>query len=127
MRVTLIGKKFLYKVDLPRIPIGNYWLTDKTTEKERKLINIEGKDGNWKIITNGIVNVINPKALDITGDKIRLRQDINIVYSESLILKEHCMYAIKFGKTNDIYILYCSPIYDKNFEHLSVKKDFYIG
>ena len=127
MRVTLIGKKSLYKVDLPRIPIGNYWLTDKTTEKERKLINIEGKDGNWKIITNGIVNVINPKALDITGDKIRLRQDINIVYSESLILKEHCMYAIKFGKTNDIYILYCSPIYDKNFEHLSVKKDFYIG
>ena len=127
MRVTLIGKKSLYKVDLPKDPIGNYWITDKTTEKERKLINIEGKEGHWKITTNGTVNIINSKDLDITGDKIRLKNDVNIVYSDSLILKEHCMYAIRFGKMNDIYILYCSPVCDKNIEHLSVKKDYYIG
>ncbi len=127
MRVTLIGKKFLYTVNLPKIPIGNYWLTDKTTEKERKLLNIEGKDGCWKIITNGNVNVINPKALDINEDKLRLRRDMD-TYSESLILKEHCMYAIKFGQLNDIYILYCSPVYEKNIERLSsIRQEFYIG
>ncbi len=127
MRVTLIGKKTLYKVDLPETPIGNYWLKDNTAGKERKLINIEGKDGCWKIITNGIVNVINPKALDVADDKIYLKQGINAIYSDSLILKEYCMYAIRFGKTNDIYILYCSPVYDSNIEHLGVNKDFYIG
>ena len=121
MRVTLIGKKSLYKVDLPKDPIGNYWITDKTTEKERKLINIEGKEGHWKITTNGTVNIINSKDLDITGDKIRLKNDVNIVYSDSLILKEHCMYAIRFGKMNDIYILYCSPVCDKNISGISLK------
>ena len=62
MQVTLIGKKALYKVVLPKIPIGDYWLRDTTTEKERKLINIIGNDGCWKIKTSSNVKSINYRA-----------------------------------------------------------------
>ena len=128
MQVTLIGKNFLYKVVLPKVPIGNYWLTDKTKEKERKLINIEGKDGNWRIKTDGQVNVVNPQALNITNNKITVKKDTK-VYSDLITLKEHCMYAISFGNLNDIYILYCSPVYDTSVTNLKIvnNKEFYIG
>ena len=40
MIVTLIGKNVLYKTKLPKVTIGNYWITG---ENDKKLINIEGK------------------------------------------------------------------------------------
>lgn len=126
MRVTLIGKKTLYRVDLPKVPIGNYWLTDKTSEKERKLLNIEGKDGCWRIRTSDNVNIINPKAIDITENKIGVKKNVS-EYSDCLVLQPHCMYAIKFRNTNDVHILYCSPVYENNIERLNIKKGFYIG
>lgn len=126
MQVTLIGKKALYKVVLPKIPIGDYWLRDTTTEKERKLINIIGNDGCWKIKTSSNVKVINPKALIIEQDKIGLKKNFN-AYSESLILKEHSMYAIKFADSDEIFILYCSPVCDQSIIHLNINQEFYIG
>ena len=59
--VTLIGNKAIHKLKLPQVVTGNYWLTDKSSENEKKLINIEGKNGNWQIISNNYVQVINPK------------------------------------------------------------------
>ena len=46
---TLVGKNSIYKINLPQTTIGNYWISDKSGEIEKKLINIEGKDGNWQI------------------------------------------------------------------------------
>ncbi len=128
MQVTLIGRKNLCKVILPKVPIGNYWLTDKAKEKERKLINIEGKDGFWQVKTDGNVKVINPQAIEIKNDKISLIKSQN-VYSKSLILKEYCMYAISLGNLDDIYILYCSPVCENNYIHLDIinNSEFYIG
>lgn len=126
MQVTLIGKKSLYKVVLPKVPIGDYWIKDTTTEKERKLVNITGNDGYWQIKTSGNVSVINPKALNIEENEISLKKNFD-AYSESLVLKEHLMYAIKFANSSDIYILYCSPVYDNNIVHLGVNGEFFIG
>ena len=128
MQVTLIGKKSLYKVVLPKIPIGNYWITDNSKEKEKKLVNIEGINGNWRINTDGNVNVINPRALNIDGDKISVNNN-TIFYSDSLILKENSMYAISFGNLNDIYFLCCSPVFENNITHLRINtnNEFYIG
>ena len=47
MLVRLIGKNFMCKLVLPRTPEGNYWISDKSGKTERKLVNIEGKEGKW--------------------------------------------------------------------------------
>lgn len=49
MIVTLIGKNTIYKTRLPKAAIGNYWITG---ENGKKLVNIEGKLGKWKITSN---------------------------------------------------------------------------
>lgn len=128
MQVTLIGKKFLYKVVLPKVPIGNYWLTDKTKEKERKLVNIEGQGSAWIIKTDGQVNVINPKAVEVTSNKIGIKKTEK-PYNDFIVLQEHCMYAINFGNTDEVYILYCSPVYDTSTTQFKIinNKEIYIG
>lgn len=128
MQVTLIGKKSLYKVVLPKVPIGNYWITDNSKEKKRRLVNIEGKDGKWQIKTDGNVNVINPRALNIEGDRISINNNAYL-FSDSLILKEYSMYAISFGNLSDIYFLYCSPVFEDNIKQLKINtnSEFYIG
>ena len=41
--VTLIGKRYMQKINLPKVQVGNYWLSDKSREKEIRLINIRGE------------------------------------------------------------------------------------
>ena len=60
MIVTLIGKNVLYKTKLPKVAMGNYWITD---ENDKKLINIEGDGRTWKIIGNNNVKIIKPKSI----------------------------------------------------------------
>ncbi len=129
MLVTLIGKNSLYKVVLPKIPIGNYWITDNTLGKEKKLVNVEGKDGHWQIKTDANVKVINSNAIDISDDKIKLKKMAGI-YSKGTILKEYNMYALMLDDMDDeIYILYCAPACDNEIYHLNIEniKEFYIG
>ena len=128
MQVTLIGRQELYKIVLPKNPIGNYWLSDKIGEKERKLINIEGKGKYWRIKSDDNVKVINSKSINITNDSISIKPGVDI-YSDSLILQEHSMYAISIGNMGDIYILYCSPVYESESLHLNINRatEFYIG
>ena len=58
MQIALIGKDTLYKLSLPKTVIGNYWLTDQNKKNEKKLINVEGKNGKWQLIINERTNVI---------------------------------------------------------------------
>ena len=57
MRIALIGKDKFLKLILPEIPLGSYWINDNTEETERKLINVEGKNGKWQISTNRLVKM----------------------------------------------------------------------
>ena len=128
MLVTLIGKNKIHKIILPKNPIGNYWMKEKENEKEKKLVNIEGKDGNWQIITDKKVYTINPSALIIENDKIKISKRSETV-ADRIILKEYNMYAICIGGIENFYIVYCSPAYEEYFSHLNIRNtgEIFIG
>ncbi len=119
MLLTLIGKRGIYKLVLPQVAIGNYWISDKTNEVEKKLINIEGKNGKWQITTNRQQKIINPEALDINDNSIQIKKSEETVMSKA-ILEDNNSYCICLGNLNDIYVLYCSPSYENNFYHLDI-------
>ena len=58
LQVTLIGKNSMHKIVLPAVASGNYWLSDKNGNKEKKLINVDGSDGVWQISTNNFSKII---------------------------------------------------------------------
>ena len=128
MLVTLIGKNSVYKIKLPQTPIGNYWISDKDSKIEKKLINIEGRDGNWQILTNNKVKAINPKALNIENDTIKISPETDIT-AQKIVLKENNMYGVCIGGFDNFYIIYCSPIYEKDLINLTVKntQEIFIG
>lgn len=121
MLVTLIGPNGLNKIVLPREAIGNYWLCDKSTEKEKKLVNIESRDGNWCIISNYNVKIIDPQCLSITEDKIRIIKERQNILNKT-ILKNESMYGVTLGNSDEVYILYCSKVYDNETLHLDIKR-----
>lgn len=109
MLVTLIGHEEMNKIVLPKLIVGNYWLGD---EKNNKIINIEGKNGQWEIINYNNINI--KKCMDGEGN----------IHSENndAILKEHNIYVITNEKENKTYILYCAPVYER-FTHLKIKNN----
>ena len=120
MLVTLIGKSGIHKIVLPKTPIGNYWLCDNTHDKKTNLINIEGKNGNWQIITNKFVKAINPRPLVIENDKIKITPETEVV-TEKIILKEYNLYGVCIGDIENFYIVYCAPTYENNFSQLRIR------
>jgi len=119
LQVTLIGKKELYRINLPNMPIGNYWLSDKKGKEEKKLISIEGIDGKWQILSNNHVRIINPKALQINQNNVTIAENIEYIL-DKIILKENNMYAVRLGNSREVYILYCAPVCEKKFYHLDI-------
>lgn len=117
--VTLIGKNSIHKVALREVAIGDYWLSDKSSEVERKLINIEGRNGNWQIVSNNYVKIINPKWVKANKDKSTNNLEIKIL--NKAILTNYSMNYITLGNSDELYILYCAPVYENNFERLEVK------
>ena len=92
MLLTLIGKNTMDKLMLPKIAIGNYWLSDR----EKKLINIEGRDGNWRLIINNSIDVIDLKTVQIENNILKAGSKIT---SQDVILLEDEMYGIYFKET----------------------------
>ena len=117
MIVTLIGKNTIYKTRLPKAAMGNYWIIG---ENGKKLVNIEGKLGKWKITSNNFAKIINSR--DITESNIsRLAQSSkNII--EQITLREYDMQFMYITDLPDeIFVLYCSPTYENNFTQLKMK------
>ena len=126
MVVTLIGKNIMYKLSLPQIADGNYWLSDKEGEKGRKLINIEGIDDKWQIVNSNLLEVMDFKIID--REKNNMRKNEKQI-GERVVLEEYEMYGIRFRGTEELFVLYCSPSYEDNLIHLDIRKkaDIYIG
>ena len=120
MLVTLIGKRAIHKITLPQTAIGNYWISDKTGKEEKKLVNIEGQDDNWKIVSNSNVKIIDLKSINIYGDEIRPVNEREKIEHE-IVLKDYEMYGIYLTNTEELFILYCSPVYEDNFSHLDIR------
>ena len=117
MLVALIGRNRIYKIVLPQIAIGNYWLTDGS-EKERKLINIEGIDGRWYITSNSNIQIISRAAIQVIGNNIKVDYNKKLY---RIALNEYDRYIVKFGNSEELFALYCLPVCDNNLFHLSLK------
>ena len=57
--IKLIKKCDISKTVLPQVAVGNYWIKD---QKNRNLINIEGKKGKWVIESNNYVKIISSQS-----------------------------------------------------------------
>ncbi len=117
MKVTLIGKSTMYKLNLPQTIMGNYWLTN---DKGRKLINIEGIDNQWQIINDNYLDVFDFDVIDVNENNIKV--DRNKAYKRQTVpLKEYHMYGIVFKNVYELFILYCEPTYEDDITKLDIK------
>lgn len=117
--VALIGKNIFCKTVLPKIAIGNYWLTDDC-DKERKLINIEGINGKWFVGSNNGIQLIERNAVKKFGNSIKIDYSKKL---DRLMLSEYDMYVVQFGSSEELFILCCFPVCNNNLFRLELKKD----
>ena len=118
MLVALVGKNKIYKITLPKVAVGNYWLSNKQGEKEIKLVNIKGELGKWQISSDNFVKIINAKWIEDKKRNIKSQYEQVI---NKITLKEYTMYYVQLGNSDELYILYCAPAYEDNFTHLDIK------
>ena len=128
MLVTLIGKEQLFSVVLPQNKVGSYWIYDNTSEIEKKLVNIEGKNGEWQILTNRNLKIINPRSIKIDANEVKIQQGEEIIL-DRIVLKEYELYPITIGGIESILYIYVTPAYEKELHQIEIKdqKEFYIG
>ena len=117
MLVALIGKNRIYKIVLPHIAIGNYWLTDGS-EKERKLINIEGINGKWHVTSSSNIKLIDKTAIQTIGNGIKVNYSQKL---DKVTLNEYDKYIVQFGNSEELFTLCCFPVCDNNLFHLELK------
>ena len=123
LQVVLIGKHVIQKVVLPQVAIGSYWISDKSKGMEKKLINIEGKDGSWQILSNNSIKIINNKYINLAARELNLgASKLQDAVIDKVILKEYAMYPICIGDSKEVYILYCTPVSENNLVKLTAKQ-----
>ena len=120
MLVTLIGKDCVHKIVLPKEPLGSYWISDKSGENERKLINIEEDNGKWQIVSNNYLKIIKANYINFNSENINIELTKEKIAPKA-ILHEYSMYCVYLGNSDEMYILYCSPVYEKDIIHLDIK------
>lgn len=119
MKVVLIGDKKLDKIILPQVPSGNYVLEVKEG-KATKILKIEARDGKWQILSDDDLRIINPECIKIANDKIRILKSEKQFVSK-INLEEYKMNIVRFNNSKKIYLLYCLPVYEDNWERLTIK------
>ena len=120
MQVMLIGKNKVHKIVLPQVAIGDYWITDKNGDFEKKLVNIKGTGEYWKIRSDKYAEVLNPEEIELNNDKIRVLDSGKTVLEE-VILKEYNIYGITVGANKEFYLLCCNE--KKKNKHKKQKKN----
>ena len=116
MIVNLIGKDIIYKTRLPKVAMGNYWLTG---ENGKKLINIEAKNGTWIINSTSHVKILKPQSIQ-NLNVAKIAEDENNIL-RNIALAEYSINYIYLGNlSNNVFILFCEPLYDDNFFKLKI-------
>ena len=100
MLITIIKNNKIRPVFLPAKVYGNYWITD---ENKQNLINIEASNNTWVLRSNDDVKIVNKD-----------------MYLDSAFLLNYSYCFLKSLKTNETFIIYCSPTYDETFINLGV-------
>lgn len=119
MLVTLIGKNSINRIRLPKEKMGNYWLYDK--DYNRGLINIVGIDNEWQVKSNNYYRIINNKNILLYNNSITVFKNGHEVV-DKIVLKEYNFYYVTIGNSDEVYAIYCSPIYEDNYKHLHIGK-----
>lgn len=117
MLVTLTSKNTFNEIILPENTIGDYWLSNNAGEK---LINIKNINNSWQIQSNLKYKIINNENIITKNDRISIYKNGNEIL-DKVELKEYRFYYIAIGEIDNIYLLYCSPAYEKNYSHLHLK------
>ena len=116
MIVTLIGKDTIYKTRLPKTAMGNYWLTG---DNGKKLINIEAENGTWTINSSTHVKVLNPQSVKSLNVAKIAKNEANIVQKVNLL--EYSIHYLYIGDlSNNVFVLYCAPLFEDNFINLKM-------
>ena len=100
MLITIIKNNKIRPFFLPAKVYGNYWITD---ENKENLINIEASENSWVLRSNDDVKIVNKD-----------------MYLDSVFLLNYSYCFLKSLKSNETFIIYCSPTYDENVIYLSV-------
>ena len=104
MLVSLIKKDRIYSVTLPLAVNGTYWVSDVDKNgNERNLINIDEKNGEWVLKSNQENKVI---------------EEDRII--DEVVLKDYTFHYVQIEK-EEIALLYCAPVYEKNTVQLEVR------
>lgn len=102
--VSLIKRDRIYTVSLPLSINGTYWVYDKDKNgNERKLLSIEESNGEWLLKSNNDNKIIEENTM-----------------IKDVVLKPYSFHYIQIER-EDIAILYCCPVYDKNNIKLEIK------
>ena len=115
MIVFLIGKTQIYKTYLPTDAMGKYWING---DKGDKLLDIEAIDGQYQIVSNNYVKIINPNDVQIENEQLVAVAGGRII--ERTIVKENNMYLVCLGKSKNIHILYCVADEDNKLMHMDI-------
>ena len=98
MKVAIIKTEKITYLNLPNNVYGNFWISENDENGiEQNLINIEGRNGKWVLVSNS---------------DIFLQRSNSLVIEEEL--KTFTLYPIYNKKKSELFYLYCLPYMDDN-------------
>ena len=103
MKIMLLDTTKLVNLNLPKEVFGNYWVVDSD---KNNLVSVQAVNGSWFLKSNTDVKIIN-----------------NGTIVDELLLENERFYTLKDVIHNKSYIIYTSPIYDKNAMQLLLNAD----
>lgn len=130
MQAILISKNEINKINLPKNPVGNYWISSKEIDnKEKKLINIEGNGKEWQVNCNKYSKLIDIKNITVKEEKINIINQNANETNKKITIEEYGTYFFSIGLKEELYVLYCAPVYETRYKKLYVKnsKQILIG
>ncbi len=120
MLVVLIGEGKMHKIILPQVSSGSYIINDQYENTNKRMLEIESKDGKWQITSDSNAKIVNPKCIQITDEQIKIVNTTNLFVSR-IVLKEYNIYELMIGETEALYTLCCLPVYENNWIHLDIR------
>lgn len=120
MLVSLIGKNKILSTILPESPEGVFWIKEECDGNDKKLICIEGKVNEWFITSNKAARIINSQAVTFRDGKMLLIPNNN-EYINKVALKKETMHYVAFENSDEVFVLYCSEVYEKDMLHFDIK------
>lgn len=116
MLITIISKNNISKLTLSKTNAINYWLYDK--DYNRNMLKITNISNKWILQSSSQYQIINPKNIINNGSVLDIYRNGN-EFLNDIELKNYNFYYVTEKNSINIYLIYCSPIYE-NYTHLKI-------